>query len=273
MNGSDRDDSNRSLDRVLAGVDSLLRSSGVLDASTASEANYGDLLEGIGAKIDEELRRSREDALFVEIGAISSGLAHDLRGPLQTIRNCTYLLVSEPNQGELLDEINGAVRHISLMLDRFREYYRGHEIRRTTVGIDKIVDAALRDVVIPSGVDLVKTLDPGLDRVYVDPNKLVNVIRNLVNSAINVMHDGGRLSVSTALRGERFTITVSDTGSGFPEATPETLFTPFDYRARDGTGLSLPIARRVVKAHGGNISIVTDPDKGTACTLEMPLGP
>ena len=218
------------------------------------------------------MRRSQEDELFVEIGAISSGLAHDLRGPLQTIRNCTYLLASEPNPGEFLDEINGVVRHISHMLDRFREYYRGHEIMRTTVGIDKIVDAALRDVVIPSGVDLVKTLDPGLDRVYVDPNKLVNVIRNLVNSAINVMPDGGKLSVATALRGERFTVSVSDTGAGFPEATPETLFTPFDYKARDGTGLSLPIARRVVKAHGGDISIVTDPEKGTACTLEMPVG-
>ena len=273
MNGSDLDDSNRSLDRVLAGVDSLLRSSGVLGASTASEANYGDLLEGIGAKIDDELRRGQEDELSVEIGAISSGLAHDLRGPLQTIRNCTYLLASEPNQGELLDEINGSVRHISLMLDRFREYYRGHEIRRTTVGIDKIVDAALRDVVIPSGVDLVKTLDPGLDRVYVDPNKLTNVIHDLVDSAINIMPDGGRLSVATALRGERFTIIVSDTGAGFPEATPETLFTTFDYKARDGTRLSLPIARRVVKAHGGDISIMTDPEKGTACTLEMPLGP
>ena len=116
-------------------------------------------------------------------------------------------------------------------------------------------------------------MDPGLDKVYVDSNKLVNVIRNLVNSAINVMPDGGRLPIATALRGERFTISVSDMGVGFPEATPETLFTPFDYKARDGTGLSLPIARRVVKAHGGDISIVTDPEKGTTCTLEMPRGP
>ena len=273
MNGSDRDDSNRSLDRVLAGVDALLRSSGVLDAFTAKEANYEALLEDIGAKIDEEARRTQEDGLFVEIGAIFSGLAHDLRGPLQTIRNCTYLLVSEPNQGELLDEINGAVRDISHMLDRFREYYRGHEIIRTTTRIEKIVDTALRDVVIPSGVDLVKTLDPGITRVYVDPNKLANVIHDLVDGAINGMPEGGRVSVETLQRGDRFSVTVSDTGTGFPEATPETLFTPFAYKARDGTGLSLPIALRVVKAHGGDLSIVTDPEKGTTCTLEMPLGP
>jgi len=271
VNGSDRDNANRSLDCVLAGVDAILRSSGVLDAFTAKEANYEALLRDIGAKIDEELRRSQEDGLFVEIGAISSGLAHDLRGPLQTIRNCTYLLASEPNQGEFLDEINGAVGHISHMLDGFREYYRGHEILRTTGRIDKIVDAALRDVVIPSGVDLVKTLDPGIDRVYVDPNKLANVIRNLVKSAINAMPDGGRLSIATTLRGERFTITVSDTGVGIPDAFQKNLFTPFGYTKRDGDGLTLPSAVRVVKAHGGDVFFETDPVKGTICTLELPL--
>ena len=55
------------------------------------------------AKIDEELRRRQEGKLFVEIGAISSGLAHDLRSSLQTIRNCTHLLLFEPNQEKLLD--------------------------------------------------------------------------------------------------------------------------------------------------------------------------
>ena len=158
------------------------------------------------------------------------------------------------------------------MLDRFREYYRGHEIRRTSARIDKIIDAALHDVVIPSSVDLIKTLDPGIDRVYVDPNRLTNVIRDLVDSAINMMPEGGRVTIETLRRGHRFSVIVSDTGAGFHGPTLETFFTPFAYKARDGTGLSLPIARRVVKAHGGDISIVTDPEKGTICTLELPLG-
>jgi two-component system sensor histidine kinase HydH len=272
MNGFDRDVANRSLDRVLAGVDTLLRNSGALDAFTAKEANYEALLEDIGAKIDEEVKRSQEEGLFVEIGAISSGLAHDLRGPLQTIMNCTYLLVSEPNQGELLDEINVAVRHISRMLDRFREYYRGHELMRITAGVDMIIDAALREVDIPPGVDLVKTMDPGIDEAYVDPTRLANVIHDLVDSAINGMPEGGRVTIETLRRGDRFSVIVSDTGAGFPGSTPEALFTPFAYKARDGTGLSLPIALRVVRAHGGDVSIVTDPERGTTCTLEMPLG-
>ena len=158
------------------------------------------------------------------------------------------------------------------MLDRFREYYRGHEITRTSARIDKIVDTALQDVAIPTGVDLVKTMDPGIDRVYVDPNKLANVIHDLVDSAINGMPEGGRVTIKTLRRGDRFSVTVSDTGAGIPEATPETLFTPFGYKVRDETGLSLPIALRVVKAHGGDVSIVNDTGKGATCTLEMPLG-
>jgi two-component system sensor histidine kinase HydH len=115
-------------------------------------------------------------------------------------------------------------------------------------------------------------LDPGIDRVYVDPNRLANVIHDLVDSAISGMPEGGRVTIETLRLGDRFSVTVSDTGTGGPRATPETLFTPFAYKARDGTGLSLPIAQRVVRAHGGDISIVTDPEKGTTCTLEMPLG-
>jgi len=272
VNGIKRDDADRSPDRVMAGIDALLRSNGVLDAFTAKEANYEALLEDIGAKIDEGLRRSQEDGLFVEIGAISSGLAHDLRGPLQTIRNCTYLLVSEPNQGELLDEINGAVRHLSIMLDRFKEYYRGHELMRTSARIDKIIDASLRDLIIPPGVDLVKTLDPRIDRAFVDRNKLANVIHSLVERAVNGVPGGGRVTIETLRRGDRFSVTVSDTGTGFPEVTQEALFTPFVDKSRDGTGLSLPIALRVVKAHGGVISFVADPERGTTCRLEMPLG-
>ena len=160
INGLARDDSNHSLDRVLTEVDTLLRSNGVLDAFTAKESDYETLLEEIGAKIDEEIKKTLDEGLFAELGAISSGLAHDLRGPLQTIRNSTYLLVSEPNQGELLDDINGAVRHLSTMLDLFREYYRGHEIRRTSARLDKTIDAAIHDLIIPPSVDLVKTLDP-----------------------------------------------------------------------------------------------------------------
>ena len=273
MNCVDRDDADRRLDRVLAEVDALLRSSGVLDAFTAEETNYRTLLGDIGAKIDEELRRSREDGLFVEIGAISSGLAHDLRGPLQTIMNSTYLLISEPNQDELLDDINAAVRHISHMLDRFRAYYRGHEIMRTSVRINKNIDAALQGVAVPSAVELIKRLDPGIDRVHVDANKLTNVISALVDNAINGMPDGGRVIIETLRRGDRFSIIVSDTGVGFHGSTREALFTPFAYKARDGTGLSIPIAFRVIKAHGGDISIVSNPEKGTTFTLEMPLGP
>jgi signal transduction histidine kinase len=73
-------------------------------------------------------------------------------------------------------------------------------------------------------------------------------------------------------RGDRFSVIVSDTETGVIEATPEALFTLFEYKDRDETKLSLPIARRVVRAHGGDIFFEADPEKGTTCTLELPIG-
>ena len=114
-------------------------------------------------------------------------------------------------------------------------------------------------------------MDPRIDRVHVDRNKLARVIHNLLESAIHGMPAGGRITVETLRRGDRFLVIVSDMGTGFPEATPEALFTPFEYKERDETGFSLPIVRRVVRAHGWGIVFEADPEKGTTCTLELPI--
>ena len=114
-------------------------------------------------------------------------------------------------------------------------------------------------------------MDPRIDRVHVDRNKLARVIHNLVEISINRMPEGGRVTVETLRRGDRFTVIVSDTGTGVIEAAPEALFTPFEYKERDETGFSLPIVRRVVRAHGWGIVFEADPEKGTTCTLELPI--
>ena len=161
-------------------------------------------------------------------------------------------------------------------MDRFREYYMGNEITRTTASIDKINGTALLDVVLLSCVDQVKTLDSGIDRAYIDRNKLVLVVHSLVEGAIRRMPEGSRVTISTLQQGDQFSVTVSDTGAGFPETTPETIFTPSAYKARDGTGPRLPIARRVVEAHRGDVSIGTNlekkPPSDSRCIWDSDVG-
>jgi signal transduction histidine kinase len=97
----------------------------------SSEAKYNELLKKLekykehnrklSKDLDEKVRelatRMLEAELFEEIGRISSELAHDLRGPLQTIRNCTYILENDPEDTTILPQLNEAVRYASSILD------------------------------------------------------------------------------------------------------------------------------------------------------------
>ena len=75
-----------------------------------------------------ERQNENEDIMLQEIKRISSELYHDLRGPLQIIRNCTYLLKLDPDDLNPTEDIDNAVSKIIDMLNNFREYYKGNEI-------------------------------------------------------------------------------------------------------------------------------------------------
>ena len=234
------------------------------------EEHYRKLAERFDADVSEQTKLIMEKELFEEIGRISSELAHDLRGPLQTIINCTYLLEMDPTKKELLVHINEAVRYASSLLDSFRDYYRGHEISRTATSIDQIVDLVLNDATIPPNVETNVALDPQIGQVQIDPAKIRRTLYNLVKNAVEAMPGGGELTVETEDDGDMFLIRVRDTGVGIPEDIRDTLFKPFGSKKPGGSGLGLPSCRRVVVAHGGEITFESEVGGGTTFTVVLP---
>jgi signal transduction histidine kinase len=226
--------------------------------------------EDLDEKVKELATRLMEKELFEEIGRISSELAHDLRSPIQTIRNCVYLLEQDPEDLSPLAQINDAVRYASSILDGFREFYRGHEIFRSKTPFNSIVEHALIDVEIPSGVKVKMSLDPEIGDVSVDPTKMRRVFYNLIKNAVEAMPDGGNLTIETQDMSENIVAIVSDTGTGIPEDVRDGLFKPFGSKKRDGNGLGLPSCRRIVVAHGGEISFESGDGRGTAFTVVIP---
>ncbi|PLX68181.1 MAG: hypothetical protein C0603_08730 [Denitrovibrio sp.] len=106
-------------------------------------------------------------------------------------------------------------------------------------------------------------------RVQADKDKLKQVIMNLLSNSVQEMPDGGELRVE-ALDGDRHvTISVSDTGGGIPADKREKIFEPFYTLKKTGTGLGLPLCKKIMTAHGGDI-VVGDSDKGAVFTLVLP---
>lgn len=113
-------------------------------------------------------------------------------------------------------------------------------------------------------------------RASVDPNRIRQVLRNLLANAVKFSPPGGRIAVRLESRGESFVVSVSDEGPGIPESEIESIFEKFVQSsatkgASGGTGLGLTISREIVKAHGGRIWAENNPAKGATIRFEIPV--
>jgi len=217
---------------------------------------------------------SELDRRVVEaMGEISSELAHDLRGPLQTIRNAVFLLERSPGDQRFLEIIHQSVDQATRLLDAFRDFYKGHILNPMEVRLSSVVDLAFSGVEVPEGVEVVKEVEEGCSLV-VDPGKLALAIRHLVVNGLESMGGGGVLYLRGGARGGgRVVVEVEDTGGGVAEEVLDVLFVPFHSEKKRGLGLGLPTAKRIVEAHGGAIQYKPRPGGGAVFTLEIPTKP
>jgi signal transduction histidine kinase len=115
-----------------------------------------------------------------------------------------------------------------------------------------------------------------LPEISADPDRLASVVENLVSNAIKYTHPGGMVSISALVEGEELLIQVKDNGSGIDSDEQQKVFEPFyrgnqGRRFKQGMGLGLSIARDLIEAHGGRISLESIPGEGSLFTIHLPL--
>jgi signal transduction histidine kinase len=115
-----------------------------------------------------------------------------------------------------------------------------------------------------------------LPEISADPVRLASAVENLVSNAIKYTHAGGMVSISAGVEGEEILIRVKDNGSGIALEEQQKVFEPFyrgnqGRRFKQGMGLGLSIARDLVAAHGGRISLESEPGKGSQFIIHLPL--
>jgi signal transduction histidine kinase len=210
-----------------------------------------------------------ERQVIKKMGHISSELAHDLRSPLQTIQNAIYLIQKNPDNEMLYGMVRQSLKQTTMILDSFRDYYKGHIIYPMETEAAKIVDLALSNSEIPDNVTIVKDYNQSI-RLYVDPSKTALAIQKLLINAVQAMATGGELRVTISDSSDSVDIRVEDSGAGIPPEAEEFLFDPFVASKKQGNGLGIPTAKRIVESHGGALSYLTKQGEGTTFTLSFP---
>jgi signal transduction histidine kinase len=198
-------------------------------------------------------------------------VGHDLRGPLQTIKNAVYLMEKDPDSShEMRGTIEDSVDYAASMLEELRLNVGDTPLQLQEANLGTLIRKAIEETPKPDSVETELQLDDGLDSVSMDPLKIRRVLDNLLRNAVQAMPDGGTLEVSAAYDGDIVFIKVRDTGTGIPEELMPDLFKAFVTTKPKGMGLGLAYSKRAVEAHGGTIVVESKVGQGTTFTVRLP---
>ena len=164
-----------------------------------------------------------------------------------------------------LDGLNGVVQDLLV-------FARPRELRTEPVDlaalIGQTIDLIRRDPIFAA---IEVRVDGTTKPVLADPTQLQLVLQNVLLNAAQAMSGQGRVHITFSMSGGRCLTSIADAGPGMAPEVLEHAFEPFFTTKSRGTGLGLPLARRIVEAHGGELSIETPPTGGTTVSLGLPL--
>ena len=228
-------------------------------------------------KAQDSMMRSER---LAAVGTLASGLAHEVRNPLNSISLQLVLLkrrLTKMEEGPLRGEIASLIETTRSEIERLNqlveEFLSLSSIDRLSLR-ESDPEALIRDVVElmaplarEHDVEISQDLEGQMPQVTLDREKMKQVLINLVRNAIEAMPDGGALVVSSRASDGAVILGVADTGSGIEPGL--NLFDFFTTTKAGGTGLGLPIARSIIEAHGGDLSYQSQPGRGSTFLIKL----
>lgn len=231
---------------------------------------------GLAATLRRE--RSEQARRMQTLGTAVSGIVHDLRTPMAAVRGYAEMMAAEEAPDErtyCARRIDQALRHMDEMTREVLGFARGERevfAQKLELGpfIDEVVELLSPELETLGLSLVVQARYRGLARL--DPGKLRRVIANLSRNAGQATGAGGTLTWTVERAEELVVMSFADDGPGIPEPIQARLFEPFASSGKaGGTGLGLPMARRIVEAHGGTLLCERTGPTGTTFRMELPL--
>jgi signal transduction histidine kinase len=223
----------------------------------------------------------RADRL-ASIGEMAAGIAHEIKNPLAGISAAVSIIkddmVPDDPRGMILSEVLQQVQRLDKTVNDLLFFGKPSLPEFNCVDINAIITTTLSFASQHRGdgnIEKRLILEPDLPPVFADGKQMQQVFLNIILNAFQAMPGGGVLQITTGRSsrndGEFVRVDISDTGQGIPTQILEKIFTPFYTTKAQGTGLGLPICRKLVHLHHGDISVASDDVNGTVFTVELPV--
>jgi putative PEP-CTERM system histidine kinase len=223
------------------------------------------------ARLTNEVLAAKELEAF---RAMSAFFVHDLKNVTSTLglmlQNLPLHFDDPAFREDAFRGIEKTVRRMNSLIHRLSAFRQKVEIQRAPVDVNAVVDEAIQNAGIPSGVDWTRKTD-AVPEILGDRNQLQSVVVNLLMNATDAVAGNGKVTIETRSENGCAVISVSDNGSGMSqEFISASLFRPFQSTKTNGLGIGMFQSKIIAEAHRGTIEVTSNIGVGTTFRLLLP---
>lgn len=225
---------------------------------------------------EPDYRQLYEDLQAQEHFTLSHA-SHEIRNPVTLINSFLQLLEShhpELKEDKYWGKIMENMDFLKTLLNEFSSFNNSWKLNFQSLDLSELLENLIASF-IPTlkscNISLVSNIEPNLPIIQADKTKLSQLILNLLRNSSEAIKTDGIIHCSLSAKKNHLVLSIKDNGSGIPVLYQEDLFKPFVTHKQEGTGLGLPICKRIAEAHGGSISFQSMPETGTEFTILLPI--
>lgn len=209
---------------------------------------------------------------LARLGTLISGLAHQLRSPLNGMNMRLELLRHEAGDAGArhIDKLRKEITRLNEAVEALLRFMRPEQLNLSDFSINEMLKE-LGARVASDSISVEYELDPSLPPVRADRGLIYEALSNLITNADQAMAEGGVLKLSSLAQGSSVELVIADKGPGISEEQLDRIFDLYYTTKAGGSGLGLPFAMRAIELNGGKIAIDSQLGQGTACRVTIPI--
>jgi len=240
--------------------------------------NYIIVIKDI-TSIKQLQEQSRRNEKLTAMGELASGVAHEIRNPINVIGMVAQRLLKEFNPDENREEylsitslLKDEVTRINKIITQFLQFAKPLSVSNEEVKTGDFIEGIFRSFIGQANQKKINfRIDNSEDyAVNTDPDLLKQVLLNIVQNSFDAVEENGEVSLNCRKTDRKIIIEVKDNGKGIPEEVQSKIFDLYFSTKKEGNGLGLSISQKIVNQLGGRLSFTSRRDEGTTFTIELP---
>ena len=269
------------IDRLQSSFDDVVQGNLEINLKPDTRDEIGDLTRSFNHMV-LELKKNKEKEVLLQrkerlasLGQLAAGVAHEVKNPLNAI-NLTidhlkdkFINKDDGQAVKYIQSIQSEIRRLDKIVNNFFNYLRSEELERKKTDINRMLKEIVKLFEREMDTNNIKT-DINLHGKFIleiDEGRMKTALMNIILNAIQAMSAGGLLTIDVNKIDK--SIVIKDTGRGIESREADHVFDLFYTTKTSGSGLGLPTAYKVIKAHGGDITINSQPGQGTSVLIQL----